>query len=88
MKRVRARSLNRERMPTVAAWVDAVRAAFGECRVAYARENGVELETEAHRRQREAIERGEIRVVRSPEPGCAFAAESPADRRDESSRLR
>lgn len=73
MERLRRRGLNRARMPTVAAWVDAVRAAFGECRVAYARENGLELETEAHRKEREAIRRGERLVIAGPLRGDEFA---------------
>lgn len=34
---------NRSKMPTVAAFVDAVRAEFGDCKVVYAKENGIEL---------------------------------------------
>lgn len=34
---------NRSKMPTVAAFVDAVRDAFGDCKVVYAKENGIEL---------------------------------------------
>lgn len=34
---------NRRKMPTVAAFVDAVRAEFGDCKVVYAKENGIEL---------------------------------------------
>lgn len=34
---------NRRKMPTVAAFVDEVRAVFGDCKVVYAKENGIEL---------------------------------------------
>ncbi|PZP63451.1 MAG: hypothetical protein DI596_03035 [Azospira oryzae] len=53
-------------MPTVARWVDMTRAIFGPCRVAYARENGVEIRTAAYRKEMEAISRGELKVVAGP----------------------
>lgn len=80
MERLKRRSLNRARMPTVAAWVDAVRAAFGECRVAYAREGELEIETAAHREERLAIQRGERALVSGPFMSSApFGAENEAN---------
>lgn len=37
------RDQNRERMPIIAAWVDQMRELFGEVRVNYVNENGIEL---------------------------------------------
>lgn len=44
-----SKSENRSKMPTVAAFVDAVRAEFGDVRVIYAKENGIELGTKPER---------------------------------------
>lgn len=38
-----ARKRNRERMPTVAAWVDMTKKTFPGARVVWAKENGIEV---------------------------------------------
>lgn len=54
---------NRAAMPTVARVVDELRAAFPECRVLYARENGEEIASQEWLDQQRAIREGRHWVV-------------------------
>jgi hypothetical protein len=54
---------NRAAMPTVARFVDELRALFPDCRVLYAKENGQEIVTEEWLEEQRAIREGRIYVV-------------------------